>query len=175
MPEKSSKQTTIAAHQQHGTDTGSPDVQIALLTDRINELTEHLKTHPKDHQSRSFDVGRTSPPHARLRARPRCAALPRSHRKAGPAPLILRRGYPTDRVGAHATIELHRSTYASVVSRRTRGHASNREIADWEPTPAPVHTFRQGGETSKNVPSKRRNHRSFRRRGGTLDKEQTDG
>lgn len=52
MPEKSSKQTTIAAHQQHGTDTGSPDVQIALLTDRINELTEHLKTHPKDHHSR---------------------------------------------------------------------------------------------------------------------------
>jgi small subunit ribosomal protein S15 len=52
MPEKSSKQSTIAAHQQHGTDTGSPDVQIALLTDRINELTEHLKTHPKDHHSR---------------------------------------------------------------------------------------------------------------------------
>ena len=52
MPETSSKQTTIAAHQQHGTDTGSPDVQIALLTDRINQLTEHLKTHPKDHHSR---------------------------------------------------------------------------------------------------------------------------
>ena len=52
MPETSSKQTTIAAHQQHVTDTGSPDVQIALLTDRINQLTEHLKTHPKDHHSR---------------------------------------------------------------------------------------------------------------------------
>ena len=52
MPETSSKQTTIAAHQQHATDTGSPDVQIALLTDRINQLTEHLKTHPKDHHSR---------------------------------------------------------------------------------------------------------------------------
>ena len=52
MPERPAKQTTIAVHQQHGTDTGSPDVQIALLTDRINQLTEHLKTHPKDHHSR---------------------------------------------------------------------------------------------------------------------------
>ncbi len=52
MPESPAKQTTIAAHQQHGTDTGSPDVQIALLTDRINQLTDHLKTHPKDHHSR---------------------------------------------------------------------------------------------------------------------------
>lgn len=47
-----SKQETIAAHSQHATDTGSPDVQIALLTERINHLTEHLKTHPKDHHSR---------------------------------------------------------------------------------------------------------------------------
>lgn len=47
-----SKNETIAAYSQHGTDTGSPDVQIALLTDRINHLTEHLKEHPKDHHSR---------------------------------------------------------------------------------------------------------------------------
>ena len=47
-----SKQETIAAHGLHGTDTGSPDVQIALLTDRINHLTDHLKAHPKDHHSR---------------------------------------------------------------------------------------------------------------------------
>ncbi len=47
-----SKQDTIAAHRQHATDTGSPDVQIALLTDRINQLTGHLQTHPKDHHSR---------------------------------------------------------------------------------------------------------------------------
>ncbi|MFM8626863.1 MAG: 30S ribosomal protein S15 [Actinomycetota bacterium] len=46
------KNETIAAYKQHGTDTGSPDVQIALLTDRINHLTEHLKEHPKDHHSR---------------------------------------------------------------------------------------------------------------------------
>jgi small subunit ribosomal protein S15 len=49
---KMSKQDTISTHAQHPTDTGSPDVQIALLTDRINHLTDHLKTHPKDHHSR---------------------------------------------------------------------------------------------------------------------------
>jgi small subunit ribosomal protein S15 len=46
------KADTIAAHRQHDTDTGSPEVQIALLTDRINHLTEHLKVHKKDHHSR---------------------------------------------------------------------------------------------------------------------------
>ena len=42
----------VAGHRLHETDTGSPEVQIALLTDRINQLTEHLKVHPKDHHSR---------------------------------------------------------------------------------------------------------------------------
>jgi small subunit ribosomal protein S15 len=46
------KQPTIDAHKLHDTDTGSPEVQIALLTSRINQLTGHLKTHPKDHHSR---------------------------------------------------------------------------------------------------------------------------
>ena len=46
------KQDTIDAHKTHGTDTGSPEVQIALLTARINHLTEHLKMHKKDHHSR---------------------------------------------------------------------------------------------------------------------------
>ena len=46
------KAGTIAEHRLHGTDTGSPEVQIALLTDRINHLTEHLKAHKKDHHSR---------------------------------------------------------------------------------------------------------------------------
>ena len=46
------KADTIAEHRTHPTDTGSPEVQIALLTDRINHLTEHLKTHKKDHGSR---------------------------------------------------------------------------------------------------------------------------
>lgn len=46
------KTDTISTYRKHGTDTGSPEVQIALLTDRINHLTEHLKTHKKDHGSR---------------------------------------------------------------------------------------------------------------------------
>ena len=49
MPDKTS---TITEHRLHGTDTGSPEVQIALLTERINHLTEHLKVHKKDHHSR---------------------------------------------------------------------------------------------------------------------------
>ena len=43
---------TIGEYRLHETDTGSPEVQIALLTQRINHLTEHLKTHRKDHHSR---------------------------------------------------------------------------------------------------------------------------
>jgi small subunit ribosomal protein S15 len=46
------KQDVIADHQKHEGDTGSPEVQIALMTTRINYLTEHLKTHRKDHASR---------------------------------------------------------------------------------------------------------------------------
>jgi len=42
----------MSKHRQHATDTGSPEVQIALLTERINSLTEHFKTHGKDHHSR---------------------------------------------------------------------------------------------------------------------------
>jgi small subunit ribosomal protein S15 len=46
------KVDVIQEHQKHNTDTGSPEVQVALLTNRINYLTEHLKTHKKDHASR---------------------------------------------------------------------------------------------------------------------------
>ena len=42
----------VNAYQQHEKDTGSPEVQIALLTQRINDLTEHLKLHKKDQSSR---------------------------------------------------------------------------------------------------------------------------
>ena len=48
----SEKTTTIAGNRLHDSDTGSPEVQIALLTDRINQLTEHLRSHKKDHHSR---------------------------------------------------------------------------------------------------------------------------
>ena len=46
------KQETISKHRQHQSDTGSPEVQVALLSERITHLTEHLKTHGKDHHSR---------------------------------------------------------------------------------------------------------------------------
>ena len=46
------KSEIIAAYAQHEGDTGSPEVQIAVLTKRINDLTEHLKIHKKDHHSR---------------------------------------------------------------------------------------------------------------------------
>ncbi|MGM0453663.1 MAG: 30S ribosomal protein S15 [Thermodesulfobacteriota bacterium] len=46
------KQETIEQFKTHDSDTGSPEVQIALLTKRITKLTEHLKTHKKDHHSR---------------------------------------------------------------------------------------------------------------------------
>lgn len=46
------KQTIIGQYRAHQNDTGSPEVQIALLSERIGELTEHFKTHKKDHASR---------------------------------------------------------------------------------------------------------------------------
>jgi small subunit ribosomal protein S15 len=49
---KEAKQEIIGRHGRTESDTGSPQVQIALMTQRINELTEHLRTHPKDHYSR---------------------------------------------------------------------------------------------------------------------------
>lgn len=53
MPlEKERKQAIISNFRVHEKDTGSPEVQIALLTERINYLTEHFKIHKKDHHSR---------------------------------------------------------------------------------------------------------------------------
>lgn len=46
------KQSIIGKYRLHDGDTGSPEVQIAILTERINYLTEHLKVHKKDHHSR---------------------------------------------------------------------------------------------------------------------------
>lgn len=46
------KQQLLNEYRQHDKDTGSPEIQIALLTERITELTEHLKLHKKDHSSR---------------------------------------------------------------------------------------------------------------------------
>ena len=52
MMTKERKQEIINTYKREENDTGSPEVQIALLTERINELTEHLKVHKKDNHSR---------------------------------------------------------------------------------------------------------------------------
>ncbi len=53
MPlDKQGKETIIKEHKVHDSDTGSPEVQIALLSARISYLTEHFRTHKKDHHSR---------------------------------------------------------------------------------------------------------------------------
>lgn len=50
--DKERKNEIIQQHKRHDGDTGSPEVQVALLTERINHLNEHLKEHKKDHHSR---------------------------------------------------------------------------------------------------------------------------
>ena len=50
--QREAKEKIVSDYRAHNTDTGSPPVQIALLSQRINELTEHFKTHKKDNHSR---------------------------------------------------------------------------------------------------------------------------
>ena len=52
MMQKDQKTSIIEANRTHPTDTGSPEVQVAILTERINQLTEHLKVHTHDNHSR---------------------------------------------------------------------------------------------------------------------------
>ncbi len=52
VTEKEKKQSIIRDFRVHDSDTGSPEVQVAILTERINHLAEHLRTHGKDHGSR---------------------------------------------------------------------------------------------------------------------------
>ncbi len=52
MLAREQKQSIIGQYRTHNSDTGSPEVQIALLSERIGQLTEHFKTHKKDHASR---------------------------------------------------------------------------------------------------------------------------
>ncbi len=52
MITKEQKTAIIESNKTHENDTGSPEVQIAILTERINQLTEHLKVHKKDNHSR---------------------------------------------------------------------------------------------------------------------------
>ena len=60
MLRKDEKTAVIEANRTHENDTGSPEVQIAILTRRINDLTEHLKSHKNDHHSREEIFSTTS-------------------------------------------------------------------------------------------------------------------
>jgi len=51
MPTKQARTETVREHRRHEEDTGSPEVQVALLTERINQLTQHMRTHKKDFHS----------------------------------------------------------------------------------------------------------------------------
>ncbi len=52
MAEGTGKTSIIGTHRLHDKDTGSPEVQVAIFSDRINQLSEHLKVHARDHLSR---------------------------------------------------------------------------------------------------------------------------
>ena len=83
---KEAKQELISKHGRNAEDTGSTEVQVAMLTQRINDLTEHLRTHPKDHYSRrgllrwSAGAAGSSVP-----AEDESRGLPRPHQGARPA------------------------------------------------------------------------------------------
>ncbi|MBI1899856.1 MAG: 30S ribosomal protein S15 [Planctomycetia bacterium] len=60
MITKERKQELIGGYRRHDGDSGSPEVQVAVLTARINELTEHMRTHPKDYAGRRGLLGMVS-------------------------------------------------------------------------------------------------------------------
>ena len=81
----------IAEARVHETDTGSPEVQVSLLTRRINQLTEHLKVHKHDLHSRRGldDDGRPAPPLAGVSEPQEPGSLPRINRETWLAPLSI--------------------------------------------------------------------------------------
>ena len=87
---KEKKQELIGKFGRADGDTGSAEVQVALLTERINELTEHLRDAQQGPPlaPRPADAGRQAPPPAALPGALRPRALPRARRRARPAPLI---------------------------------------------------------------------------------------
>jgi hypothetical protein len=85
------RQQIIKDYQQHENDTGSPEVQIALLTTRISELTEHLKTHKKEgpcFPTWSAQAGRPAIQLAQVSDESRSRALQEAHRSTGTAQVV---------------------------------------------------------------------------------------
>ena len=84
------KAQVVKDYQRSGKDTGSPEVQIALLTERINGLTEHFKTHVKDfHSRRGLLVMVPAPQAPRLSQAHGRGQVPRPDRKARPTQVNL--------------------------------------------------------------------------------------
>jgi hypothetical protein len=91
MPlQKELKTKLITDYHRHDADTGSPEVQIAILTGRILQFTEHLRANKKDESCRrgSAQDGWTAPPHVGLPAQIGLPALSGSHREPEPAPQV---------------------------------------------------------------------------------------
>ncbi len=83
---KTEKTEIIQKYARHEGDTGSPEVQIAVLTKRINDLTEHLRQNKKDHHSRPGGLLKMvgpAPESAELSDQDRHRAVPFHHRRAG--------------------------------------------------------------------------------------------
>ena len=111
----------ITEYGHHDSDTGSPEVQVALLTEKINHLTEHLRAHKHDHHSRRgllMMVGQ-APPVAQLPATTGRRAVPAVDRPSRPAPIDVRsalRGAPSTFEPKEGRTRQTRTESAPVVS-----------------------------------------------------------
>jgi len=104
------KQELIQQHRTHPTDTGSPEVQIAILTENINNLTEHLRVHKKDHHSRRglLKNGRTAQEIARLPQEKGHQPLHRADRETRFAPVTrVKESNLTDRTSGRRVAFCH--------------------------------------------------------------------
>ena len=99
--QSATKPSTLETYRRHETDTGSPEVQVALLTDRINGLSEHFKVHEKDHHSRRGLLRLVSQRRRLLEYLRRTAtrSLPGADRAPGAAPLGGANAGPLERSG----------------------------------------------------------------------------
>ena len=131
MPlESAVKQSIMTEHATHEGDTGSPEVQIAMLTQRIKDLTEHLKTHKHDHHSRRgllLLVGQRRRLLGYL-AEGRHQPLPQPHRAARPAPITPRTSPDPLRVRAGAASGPHGLTSTTCTTSTTTPRRSARSV-----------------------------------------------
>ena len=107
------KQPLIAKHRRTETDTGSAQVQVAVLTDRINYLTAHFRTHPKDHHSRRGLLKMVG-------TRRRLLELPQAHRRRGYRALVQNSASATEAGPMRRASPQHRGTSFGMGSSRNQ-------------------------------------------------------